>query len=322
MKILLAKHSGFCVGVRRAVETAFSMPPENTFVLGELIHNGEVVARLKGYGIVTVNDPDEVPRGANLLIRSHGVGKDVYRRCSERGLNVIDCTCSFVQRTQRIVEEASKQGKIVVIAGDKGHPEVKGLVGWCETECRVVSSPQEDFSFVEGKDVVLVAQTTFFEQTFCEIAENLKKGAPKTVEIFKTICYTTVCRQEEAARLAARCDAVLVVGGLNSGNTKRLSEIASEYCSRVYRVERADGFEYEKINFLERVGVIAGASTPDWLTQEVLSKMAENKAEVQETTPVVEEVAEEVVSAEASEEVAAPAEAPVEAPAEEEPKEE
>ncbi len=291
MEVFVAKNCGFCEGVRRAVDTAFSVPPENTFVLGELIHNGEVVRRLTERGIPTVEDLSEVPDGASLIIRSHGVGREIYTACEKRGIRVIDCTCSFVRHTQRIVFEAGKAGKTVVIAGHNDHPEVKGLVGWCPSESYVVSSEEDDFSPLDGKNVVLVSQTTFSEQRFSKIAKNLKNVAPKTVEIFKTICYTTVCRQKEADSLAAKCDAVLVIGGANSSNTAKLCEIASAKCDRVIRLSSADGFEYEKIKFLKRVGVIAGASTPDWLTQEVLFKMAENNAEVHETTEVVEETA-------------------------------
>ncbi len=308
MEIVVARNCGFCEGVRRAVDTAFSLPPENVYVLGELIHNGDVVRRLKERGMRTVGSAEEVPAGATLLIRSHGVGRALYEACRERGVHVVDCTCNFVRRTQRIVSEASAAGKCVAIAGFSEHPEVQGLVGWCTGEAHVFSSPADDFSVLSGKDVVLVAQTTFSKQSFSEIAENIKKVAPKTVEIFGTICYTTVYRQQEAAELSSRCDAILVVGGFNSSNTERLCEIASAHCKNVIRLASADDFKYEKIKFCKRVGIIAGASTPDWQTQEVLSKMEENKAEVQETE-IVEDVAEET-AAPAPEPVAEEAPAP------------
>ena len=209
-------------------------------------------------------------------------------------------TASFVRHTQKLVEEASASGRTVVIAGHREHPEVVGLVGWCSGEALVFDSAQEDFSVLEGKDVVLVSQTTFSVQRFSKIAENLQKVRPKTVEIFQTICYTTVCRQKETERIAKQSDAMLVIGGLNSSNTNKLGEIASLYCGRVFRLKNADDFEYEKIKNFKRVGVVAGASTPDWLTSEVLSKMAENNTEVQNETVAEAQapVAEETVKAE------------------------
>ncbi len=305
MQVVVAENCVFCEGVRRAVDTAFSLPPENMYVLGELIHNPDVVKKLTERGVKTVSSAEEVPSGSTLLIRSHGVGRELYDACERRGVHVVDCTCGFVRRTQNIVRRAGEEGKTVAIAGDPDHPEVRGLVGWCAGEKFVFSSKDDDFSVLRGKNVVLVAQTTFSEQRFSEIAENLKKVSPKTVEIFGTICYTTVCRQQEAAKIAAECDAVLVIGGAESSNTSRLYEIASAHCGKVIRLTSADDFEYETVKFCKRVGIIAGASTPDWQTREVLFKMEENKAEVQETTPVVEEVAEETVA-----ETAAPVEEP------------
>ena len=300
MKILVAEHCGFCSGVKKAVDTALSVPPENTYVLGELIHNEDVTSRIRARGLIVVERLDEVPDGATLLIRSHGVGKAVYAACEARGIRVVDCTCSFVRHTQKLVEEASASGRTVVIAGHREHPEVVGLVGWCSGEALVFDSAQEDFSVLEGKDVVLVSQTTFSVQRFSKIPENLQKVRPKTVEIFQTICYTTVCRQKETERIAKQSDAMLVIGGLNSSNTNKLGEIASLYCGRVFRLKNADDFEYEKIKNFKRVGVVAGASTPDWLTSEVLSKMAENNTEVQNETVAEAQapVAEETVKAE------------------------
>ena len=249
------------------------------------------------------------PTARRFLIRSHGVGKAIYSACEARGIRVIDCTCSFVRRTQKLVEEASVNGRTVAIAGHREHPEVVGLVGWCAGEAFVFDDAEDDFSPLGGKDVVLVSKTTFSVQRFSKIAENIQKVRPKTVEIFQTICYTTVCRQKETERIARQADAVLVIGGLNSSNTNKLGEIASQYCERVIRLKNADDFKYEKIKNFKRVGVVAGASTPDWQTSEVLSKMAENNAEVQNETvaQAQEPVAEETVKAEAVEAPAAEA---------------
>ena len=315
MKVYIAKNCGFCSGVRKAVDTAFSVPAENTYILGELIHNEDVNARIRERGIPTVESLAEVPDGARLLIRSHGVPKAVYARCEARGIKVIDCTCKFVANSQHIVERESKAGKVVAITGHREHPEVVGLIGWSEGEVYVFSSEEDDFTCLSGKNVVLLSQTTFSTQRFSKIAEKIKKVCPKTVEIFETICYTTVRRQRETARVAQQSDAILVIGGLNSSNTNKLAEIASPYCKTVIRLKSADDFVYEKIKFCKRVGIVAGASTPDWQTSEVLKKMAENNAEVQVETQVSEETVETPVAEVAAEPEAAPAAEPVAQPA-------
>lgn len=320
MQIVVAQHCGFCRGVRRAVDTAMTIEPENTFILGALIHNDAVVKRVEERGIKTVESVNEVPFGATLLIRSHGVGKAVYLSAEARNIRIVDCTCSFVAAIQRIVEKAGREGRTVVITGNAAHPEVKGLIGWCLGEAYVAQSEDEDFSFLREKNVTIVSQTTFSKKRFSKITENLKKVCQKTVEIFETICYTTVERQDEVVKIAQTTDAVLVVGGRESSNTRMLAEIASSVCPHVFTVDGADELQYEKMKNFGRVGVITGASTPDWQTQEVLFKMAENNAEVQETaTTVATEEAvttvtenTETVSAEApvAEEVAAQEPAP------------
>lgn len=292
MQVVIAKNSGFCTGVKRAVETAMSVPPENTFVYGEIIHNRDVVDKITERGLVTVDDVSKVPDGATLLIRSHGAERFVYEECEKRNIRLVDCTCAFVKKSRDLVKRASEEGKTVVITGSRDHPEIRGLIGWASDEVFVFDSAESDFSILSGKEVVLISQTTFSEKSFSKIAENIQKVCSKTVEIFPTICYTTMCRQREAEKLSRICDAVLVIGGLNSSNTNKLAEIASANCKRVIRLTGAGDFEYEKIKGCEKVGVIAGASTPDWQTWEVLCKMEENNTEVQKMTMqnVVEDI--------------------------------
>ena len=273
MEILVAKSGGFCRGVKKAVDTATSVPPENTYIYGEIIHNPEVVSQIAARGIVTVSSLDEVPKGATLIIRSHGVGKDIYRQCEEREIRVIDCTCEFVRRTQKIVDEQYRQGKTIVIVGERDHPEVIGLNGWCEESAYVFSSETEDFSILPDKNCVVVAQTTYSEEKFEKIIKNLNDKRRKTVEVFKTICYTTIGRQNEARELSKQCDAILVIGGLNSSNTNKLYDICAENCDNVFRLSSAADLEYKKIKRFEKVGIVTGASTPNTQTQEVLLKM-------------------------------------------------
>ncbi len=295
MQVVVANSSGFCSGVKRAVDTALSVSSENAYVLGELIHNPSVIELIEKRGVKTVESVERIPDGSTVLIRSHGAGRETLARCKQKNLTVVDCTCTFVNNTQKIVAEKSAEGKTVVIIGHPEHPEVKGLVGWSGASTYVFSSESADFSFLQGKNLTVVAQTTFSGERFLKIAENLKKVCGKTVEIFPTICYTTVRRQKEAEQLSRLCDAVLVLGGLNSSNTNKLFEIASRACRNVFRLERAEDFDFGKLLNFKRVGVIAGASTPDWQTQEVLYKMEANNAEVQKTTmqDVVDEMGKE-----------------------------
>ena len=290
MKVTLAKSSGFCSGVQHAVDTAMRIPPENVYLLGELIHNPAVTRAVKVRGIVTVESVDEVPPGATLILRSHGVGREVYAACKEKGISVVDCTCPFVKKTQGIVKDRSAAGKTVVVVGEKTHPEVVGLCGWCTGEVLVCSDPAADFSVLKGKEAAVVAQTTCSEEVFEKIIKNIEKVCGKTVEIFKTICYTTKERQREAAALASECDAMIVIGGLNSSNTNKLFRICSERCGHVFRLEDASGFQFQKIKNFKNVGIVSGASTPHTQTQEVLFKM-ENNTEVKATNEMEEVVA-------------------------------
>ena len=327
MNVILAKNSGFCSGVRRAVDTAMGADGRDTYVLGEIIHNKEVIESIEKRGVKSVESLEEVPDGATVIFRSHGVPECYYGECARRGIKILDCTCEFVRKTQRIVSEQYALGKTIVIIGEAAHPEVKGLLGWCDNSAYVINSENAELPDFDGKDVSVVCQTTFSVEKFEKIIENIKKQREKTVAVFKTICYTTIGRQAEAEKIAAECDAVLVIGGLNSSNTNKLFEVASKKCANVFRLANADDFDYAKLKNFSNVGIVSGASTPDAQTREVLLKMEEVSTEVKAT----ESAEEEKVVAEAAEAVSevssdtAPAEEKAvveEAPAKEEAKEE
>ena len=273
MEFVIAKSGGFCRGVKKAVDTALAIDPKNTYIYGEIIHNPEVVQTITDRGIAMVEELDQVPCGATLIIRSHGVGRAVYELCKERNITVVDCTCEFVRRTQTIVKEEYAKGKTIIIIGEKTHPEVVGLNGWCDNKAYVFSSEEEDFSILPPNDCCVVAQTTYSEEKFEKIIKNLNNIREKTVEVFKTICYTTIGRQNEARELAKECDAVLVIGGLNSSNTNKLFDICTKHCSNVFRLSSAADLEYKTIKRFKKVGIVTGASTPNAQTQEVLLKM-------------------------------------------------
>ena len=273
MEFIIAKSGGFCRGVKLAVDTALSIEPQNTYIYGEIIHNPDVVAQITARGIKTVNGLEEVPNGATLIIRSHGVGRENYEECERRNFRVVDCTCEFVRRTQRIVDENHKAGKTIVIVGEKTHPEVVGLNGWCDNQAYIFSSEEEDFSILPENECCVVAQTTYSREKFEKIIKNLNNISTKTVEVFQTICYTTIGRQNEADELSRKCDAILVIGGLNSSNTNKLYDICAKNCPNVFRLSNAADLEYKKIKRFKKVGIVTGASTPNAQTQEVLLKM-------------------------------------------------
>ncbi len=287
MEFIIAKSGGFCHGVKKAVDTALSINPSNTYIFGEIIHNPEVVQTITDRGLLTVNALSDVPDSATLIIRSHGVGKEVYQRCKARNIKIVDCTCAFVRRTQTIVDEQHQKGKTIVIVGEKTHPEVIGIKGWCNNDAYVFSSDDEDFSVLREKDCIVVAQTTYSEEKFEKIIKTLKNICEKTVEIFKTICYTTIERQNEAEELSRQCDAVLVIGGLNSSNTNKLYDICAKNCSNVFRLSSAAELEYKTIKRFKKVGIVTGASTPNAQTQEVLLKMEKTEAKATSMEEVV-----------------------------------
>ena len=285
MEILVAKSGGFCHGVKKAVDTALSIDSENTYIYGEIIHNKEVVDTITARGIVTVESLSDVPDGATLVIRSHGAAKRVFDECEAQGVKVVDCTCEFVRRTQKIVDEQHRRGNAVVIVGERTHPEVIGLNGWCEDSAYIFSSEEDDFSVLPDKNCCVVAQTTYSGEKFEKIIKIIKDRRGKTVEVFKTICYTTIGRQNEARELAEQCDAMLVIGGLNSSNTNKLYDICAKYCRHVFRMRNSDDLDYKKIKRFKKVGIVTGASTPNAQTQEVLLKMemeTEAKATMEE----------------------------------------
>ena len=230
----MAKSGGFCRGVKKAVDTALAIEPENTYIFGE-------------------------------------------------GIKAVDCTCEFVRRTQKIVREQHEAGNAVVIVGERTHPEVIGLNGWCGDSAYIFGSEEDDFSVLPDKKCCIVAQTTYSKEKFEKIIKIIKDRRGKTVEVFETICYTTIGRQNEARELAEQCDAMLVIGGLNSSNTNKLYDICAEHCRHVFRMRNSDDLDYQKIKRFKKVGIVTGASTPNAQTQEVLLNMEGMETEAKAT---------------------------------------
>ena len=296
MKVLKSKHGGFCFGVKRAVEAAKKLKGKGNYVLGEIIHNERVIESLKNAGIVTINSLEDVSfsEGDTLLIRTHGEPKAVFEKAVGLGLNVVDCTCPFVRDIQKIVNEHYERGYKIAIIGKANHPEIIGINGWCNGSA-IITENAEELSSIETDKLCIVVQTTYSEEKFDKIIKNFVCSKAKTVDIFKTICYTTTKRQKEAEILSASCEAVLVIGGAKSNNTEELFDICKANCANVFRLVDAVAFDYEKIKSFNKVGIVMGASTPTEQFQEVVSGMEKVTEEIITTETVASEVQQEEV---------------------------
>lgn len=316
MEIITAKTAGFCFGVRRAVRLAEEAAEKYgaCACLGPLIHNDDVVRYLAGLGIRTVNTTAELRPGEPVIIRSHGVGPEVYRELENLGCPVIDATCTEVARIHDLVKEESAQGRRVVMIGERRHPEVMAVSAWCGG-CTVLESPEEAEKWLledperAKSPLSIVSQTTGERKNFENSVKVIKKQCTN-LKVFDTICNTTSNRQREAREIASTVDVMIVIGGRHSANTDKLSRVAAEKCERVLLIENASELDLGQLSGAGRVGVTAGASTPEWIIKEVNRKMCdENKTveTVEEETKaaeVVEEIAQEVNEAPAAEEVA------------------
>lgn len=278
MPILVAKHAGFCMGVRRAVKQAMKTAETERGVvtLGELVHNPEVIRQLEDIGVRAVESPAEAT-GRAVIIRSHGVAPEMYRELDARGLMTIDLTCPFVQRLHEIVAEYSRAGKTVILVGQSDHPEVVGTLGWCGGAVYTVHSMAQAEALPELDEALAVSQTTFPHESWEAILPVLRRKV-KRLTAKDTICTATVLRQNEAKQLAARVDAMLVVGGLGSANTRKLYETCKRICARTLLVERAADIPpgFADIHS-ESIGITAGASTPDWSLKEVVTRMTDKE---------------------------------------------
>ena len=269
MKVVLAKHAGFCFGVERAVTMAEGALKKHQKVasLGPIIHNEQVVDynRKKGIQVVTTVDNDYSNK---ILIRTNGVGKSVYQTAQTYNMEVIDATCPFVKKIQDIVAKESKKGRNILILGDETHPEVLGIKGWSESNVIVFNDFDQIKNLDESKPYSLVAQTTMNLVTFKEI-ENLVIEKFQDVEIFNTVCLATKQRQEAALELSKEVDAMVVIGGKNSSNTQKLFAICQNEV-KAYVIETFEDLDIQELKNYSTIGVTAGASTPDWIIKDVV----------------------------------------------------
>lgn len=284
MQVLIAQHAGFCEGVERAYRIALEQTKSGkpVFMLGNLVHNAQVVEKLKDEGLKTVKTLSEIPEGqkSTLIISAHGVPPQVYKEAQDKNLKVVDTTCSWVKRAQKLTKELSDSGHTVFIVGDEGHPEVKGLMGWAGEAGVVVQKPED----VEGFEMLnmvakisVIAQTTQSEERFKKIVEALKRKF-SDVKVHNTICGATSKRQNAAVEAANKVDLMLVIGDKMSANTKRLTELCSEAGTKTYQIQTVSEIDKEWLKGMKRVGITAGASTPDWVIDEVIKRIKEKGA--------------------------------------------
>lgn len=273
MEIYVARRAGFCFGVKRAMGIArnTAQGSERVYTLGPLIHNPQAVEELKRSGIVSVGDIRDV-EGGKLIIRSHGVTLGEMEEIGRRGVEFVDATCPFVKKAQDHVKRLAEEGYFVVIVGDRNHPEVKGLVSYGGSEVMAIGGVEEVGEVPRKRRIGVVAQTTQPIDVLKKVVEAL---IPRVSElrVYNTICNATAVRQEESVELARKVDCMIVVGGYNSANTNRLAELCREIQERTYHIEVADEIRPEWLKGVERVGITAGASTPQWIIDEVVERI-------------------------------------------------
>ena len=274
--VYTARSAGFCFGVQRAVDTVYEQIRKGKrpiYTYGPIIHNEIVVGDLEKKGVRVIETPDEL-RGltdGTVIIRSHGVSREVYRILEEQRLNVVDATCPFVKKIHRIVRERGDEGWDVVIIGSAQHPEVEGIRGWCTGPVTVIGTEEEAEAYVpgSGRKLCIVSQTTFNLKKFNKFVEIIKRLSYDETAVLNTICNATEERQTEARLIAGIADTMIVIGGKHSSNTQKLYEICRKECGNTFFVQTFDDLNLRLVPFRGIVGISAGASTPNILIEEV-----------------------------------------------------
>ena len=273
--VKLAKSAGFCFGVKRAVDMVYKEAEKKDviYTYGPIIHNDEVVNDLASKGVKVINDItelDSIKIGSTIIIRSHGISENIYEHMKENELNIVDATCPFVKKIHRIVNEHSKAGDNIIIIGNKSHPEVEGIRGWCSGDVFVIENEEEAHNVVvnNSKKTCIVAQTTFNYKKFEELVEIIEKKVYDIVAV-NTICNATEERQSEARTLASESDAMIVIGGRHSSNTQKLYQICKNECNFTSFIQKLDDLQLDELASVRSVGITAGASTPNNIIEEV-----------------------------------------------------
>ena len=276
-EVILAKSAGFCFGVKRAVDTVYEQTgKKNVYTFGPIIHNEEVVKDLEKKGVFVINtmeELDDITEGT-VIIRSHGVSSAVYEALRKKGVEIVDATCPFVLKIHNIVKQESANGKQIVIIANEKHPEVEGIMGWSKTQVHVVDTVEkaQNLQLDPQREVCIVSQTTFNYNKFKELVEIISEKGYNII-IRNTICNATEERQTEAREIAKRVDAMIVVGGSSSSNTRKLYEICKNECKDTYYIQTLNDLDMTSLGKADCIGITAGASTPNNIIQEVYTNV-------------------------------------------------
>lgn len=275
MEIIKAKSAGFCFGVKRAVDEVQKQIRDGrkpVYTYGPIIHNEQVVNKLAAQGVRVIRSEEELDQihEGTIIIRSHGVPERIQKKMESLGVDLVDATCPFVKKIHEIARRTGENGDILIIAGNPNHPEVQGIMGWTKGEVYAVESPEElqNLKIPEGRKAVLVAQTTFDKVKFEDIVEIFARTRYSSY-VVNTVCNATDERQTEAREIAQKVDAMVVIGGRHSSNTQKLYHICSEKCANTYFIETLVDLDLKPFQSYSRVGITAGASTPNSIIEEV-----------------------------------------------------
>ena len=279
MEVRIADNAGFCFGVKRAMKMAWdeleNKSENNIYSLGPLIHNKQAVDRYKEKGLVEMDNLESIPSESKLIIRSHGVAEKVYTESKAKNMEIVDTTCPFVKKIHDIVKDFSERGYKIIIVGNPNHPEIIGINGWCNNEAIVINKLEEidDITFDPTQIYCVVSQTTANLESFDKIVDKLKTKI-NNLTVKNTICFATKERQISAIDLAREVDCMVVIGGKHSSNTQKLVNICKDLVP-TFSVETKEELEKEKFAGFKVAGVTAGASTPDWIIEEVINYLKE-----------------------------------------------
>ena len=275
MQVLLADEYGFCFGVERAVEMVEEALEQGETVrsLGPLIHNDQEMQRLGKHGVTTISEPVQIGRGETAVIRAHGVTPQVQRELEEKATKVVDATCPFVTRVQKLAARAADQNRHVVVVGSPDHPEMIGVKGYAPDHAFVIRDETEVAGLPRLRKPLVVAQTTIKAKTFFDTAAAIRLKTDDEVQVVNTICSATRDRQEAARALAGMVDAFYIIGGRHSSNSVKLLAVCQEQCTRSFLIETPAEINPDDLKGVTKVGVTAGASTPNWLIDQVVEKL-------------------------------------------------
>lgn len=277
MKIFIAKNAGFCFGVKEAIDKTLNYVKESNkkiYTYGPLIHNTQVIKYLKDLGVHSIENLEEA-KNSIIIIRSHGVPLDFYDKANKYNINIVDATCPFVRKVQKIAREYYKKGYQIIIVGNANHPEVIGINGWCNNKSYIIENENQVEKILKFDKICAVAQTTLTLEKWNKVVNKLSEKTNEFRE-FNTICLATKERQEACADIAKKVEAMIVIGGYHSSNTQKLYDISKKYCKDTIHIEEAKELPLNQYKGLSKVGITAGASTPDWIIKDVIKKL-ENK---------------------------------------------